>query len=79
MPRSASAIMRASNPAPAITAKCSPFTDPVSSGRRSPCSPTRTASARSAGMRRFDARRLAVPAGRIATTAPVPATASMQR
>ena len=29
MPRPASLIIRASNPAPAITAKCSPFTEPV--------------------------------------------------
>ena len=79
IPRSACSIMLASNPAPAITAKCSPFTDPVSSRRRSPCRPTRTASVRSAGMCRFAARRLAVPAGRMARTARVPATASTQR
>ena len=79
MPRPASEIIRASNPAPAITAKCSPFTDPVSIRRRSPRNPTRTASARSSGICRFMARRFAVPAGRMATAVSVPATASMQR
>ena len=79
MPRPASEIIRASNPAPAITVKCSPFSDPVSSRRRSPCSPIRTASGRSSGICRFMARRFAVPAGRIATAVPVPATASIQR
>jgi len=53
--------------------------DPVSSGRRSPCSPTCTALVRSAGTCRFVARRFAVPTGRIARTASVPATASIQR
>src|SRR5579872_4114296 len=72
--------MRASNPAPAITAKCSPLTEPVSITRRCPCRPTRTAAPTpSDGTPRFVASKLAVPAGRIATTAPVPATASMQR
>src|SRR5580692_10686539 len=79
MPRSASEIIRASKPAPAITAKRSPFTEPVSSLRRSPCSPTSTASARSCGTFRFAASRFAVPAGRIAMAVSVPATASMQR
>lgn len=71
--------LRASKPAPAVTAKRSPFTDPVSNRRRSPFRPTRTASVSSAGICRFVARRLAVPAGRIARTAFVPATASMHR
>src|ERR1700683_2167357 len=80
MARAACAITRASNPAPAITAKCSPLTVPVSSARRRPCSPTRTAAATSpAGMSRLDASRFAVPAGRIAITVPVPARASTQR
>src|SRR3984957_17059255 len=79
MPRSASAIIRASQPAPAIPAKRSPFTQPVSSRRRSPCNPTCTASVRSCGTFRFAASRFAVPAGRIATAVSVPATASMQR
>ena len=80
MLRSAPAIMRASKPAPAITAKCSPFTVPVSMTRRAPCRPTRTAALTSSeGTPRFVASRLAVPAGRIAMTAPVPATASIQR
>src|ERR1700722_2953069 len=78
-PRSASAIIRASKPDPAITMKRSPLTDPVSSRRRSPCSPTWTASARSCGTWRFSASRLAVPAGGIATPVSVPATASTQR
>src|ERR1700722_3710609 len=79
MPRSASAIIRASKPAPAITAKRSPLIQPVSSRRRSPCNPTCTASVRSCGTFRFAASRFAVPAGRIATAVSVPATASMQR
>ena len=79
MPRSASEIIRASKPAPAITVKRSPLTEPVSSRRRSPCNPTRTAWERSCGMPRFAASRLAVPAGRIATAVSVPAKASMQR
>src|ERR1700679_2045744 len=62
-----------------MTMKRSPFTDPVSSRRRSPCNPTWTASARSCGISRFSASRFAVPAGRIATAVLVPATASMQR
>src|SRR5437773_4763884 len=78
-PWPASLIIRASNPAPAITAKCSPFTEPVSNRRRSPCSPARTAWPRSAGICRLLASRLAVPAGSTARTAPVPATASMHR
>src|ERR1035437_5615417 len=78
-PASASLIIRASNPAPAVRAKCSPFADPVSSARRSPCSPMSTASVRSTGISRLTAIRLAVPAGRIARTASGPASASMQR
>ena len=78
-PRSAWAIIRASNPAPAITVKRSPFTEPVSMRRRCPCNPIRTASVMSSGICRFIARRFAVPAGRIATAVSVPATASMQR
>jgi len=68
-PRSASPIMRASNPAPAMTAKCSPFTTPTSSWRRSPCKPIATASASRFGIPRLVASRFAVPAGRIATVA----------
>ena len=79
MPRSASRIMRASKPAPAMTANRSPLTFPRSSSRWRPCSPIRTASAMSLGIPRFVARRLAVPAGMIATTASVPASASTVR
>ena len=78
-PRSASLIMRASNPAPAITAKCSPLTVPVSIGRRCPCRPICTASARSFGIFRLVASRLAVPAGKIAMVADLPASASIHR
>src|SRR3954454_3393622 len=79
MLRSASAIMRASKPAPAITVKRSPLTEPVSSRRRSPCSPTCTASASSDGISRFAASRFEVPAGSMATAVSVPASASTQR
>ena len=79
MPLSASRIISASSPAPAITAKCSPFKVPVSIARRSPCRPMRTASGRSVGTPRLVASRFAVPAGRIATSTSDPASASMQR
>ncbi len=67
--RLAPLIISASKPVPAITAKCSPFTVPVSNSRGSPCRPTRTAPLRSSGMFRLVASRFAVPAGRIASTA----------
>ena len=66
---SASRIISASSPAPAMTAKCSPLIRPRSSGRRAPCNPTVTAAAMSFGMPRFDANRFAVPAGMIARSA----------
>ena len=78
-PASASRIIKASRPVPAITAKCSPFIRPTSSRRREPFSPTATASSRSFGMPRFVAKRLAVPAGRMARATGAPATASMTR
>ena len=56
-----------------MTAKCSPFIFPTSSRFSRPWSPTATASAMSSGMSRFDAKRFAVPAGRIASRASVPA------
>ena len=64
---SASSIIAASRPAPAITAKCSPFIAPTSSGRSAPRIPIWTARSRSRGIPRFVASRLAVPAGTIAS------------
>ena len=78
-PPSTSRVMRASRPAPAMTAKCSPFIFPRSSRRSRPESPTWTASPMSSGMPRFEAKRFAVPAGRIASRASVPAMASTAR
>ena len=68
-PPSASLIICASKPAPAITAKRSSFMRPTSSVRRAPSSPMRTASSMSCGISRFEAKRLAVPAGTIAIVA----------
>ena len=58
---------RASKPAPAITAKRSPLIRPdVERAARAVEADARPRAARSFGMPRFDASRLAVPAGRIA-------------
>jgi hypothetical protein len=62
-------IIRASTPTPAITAKHSPLTVPRSIRLRMPDSPICTAAGISSGMPRFDASRLAVPAGTIARVA----------
>src|SRR5450759_5021970 len=71
-PASASLIIRASNPAPAVRAKCSPFTVPVSSARRSPCSPMSTASVRSTGISRLTAILPAGTANLIAVNLEIP-------
>ena len=66
-PPSASRIMAASNPAPAITANRSPLIRPTSIERRRPWRPISTAASMSLGISRFVASRLAVPAGTIAS------------
>ena len=71
--------MRASKPAPAITAKRSPLTRPTSMRRVRPARPMSTACSMSLGMPRFVASRFAVPAGMIARLASVPASTSTQR
>ena len=72
--------MRASKPAPAMTAKRSPLRRPTSMRRERPrrgrC---RRPAPMSFGMPRFVASRFAVPAGMIATVASVPARTSTQR
>ncbi len=78
-PPSASLIICASKPAPAITAKRSSFMRPTSRVRRVPSSPMRTACSMSCGISRLEAKRFAVPAGTIATVASDPDSASMQR
>ena len=76
---SASRIIAASKPAPAMTAKRSFSKRPTSSALQSPCRPTVTARSMSCGMPRLVANRFAVPAGTIASRASVPASTWMQR
>ena len=76
---SASRIIAASNPAPAITAKRSLPKRPTSRRRRSPRSPTATARSMSFGIPRLVANRFAVPAGTTARLASEPASTSMHR
>ncbi len=76
---SASRIIAASKPTPAMTPKRSPANRPTSKRRRSPPSPIATAFSMSAGMPRFVAKRFAVPAGMTARHASRPASSPMQR
>ena len=69
-PPSASLIMCASSPAPAITANRSPLIFPTSSTRSTPRRPISTAFGMSDGISRLEAKRLAVPAGMIASVTP---------
>ena len=61
--------MAASKPAPAMTANRSPLKRPTSKRCRCPRRPSATACGMSFGIPRFDANRLAVPAGMIARSA----------
>src|SRR5436190_4581194 len=78
-PPSASRIMAASIPDPAITANRSPLSRPTSILRRSPRRPTSTASSMSSGSSKFVASRFYVPAGSTASGTAEPASTSMHR
>ena len=76
---SASRIISASKPAPAMTAKRSFLKRPTSILRVCPCSPICTACSSSRGMPRLVANRFAVPAGSTASGILVPASTPTQR
>ena len=76
---SASRIIAASKPAPAMTAKRSLSKRPTSSLLRSPWRPMATACSMSCGIPRLVAKRFAVPAGMTARGTSVPASTPMQR